>query len=116
MLNKLFGKRNTPGKIQTIKLEIDGMTCDHCATGIEKQVANLEGVLAARNQDGGVNLRHPAFARVPWALSRRRAAIQSPACYLSRRASRPALPAGGLTGSASLVTGRILPKMVGDAA
>ncbi len=32
--------------IQTVKLEITGMTCDHCAKTIEKKVSNLEGVVS----------------------------------------------------------------------
>ena len=46
MLNKIFGKGNQSpaGKTETINLTIDGMTCDHCATGIEKRVSTLAGV------------------------------------------------------------------------
>jgi mercuric reductase len=32
--------------IQTIKLMISGMTCDHCAKTIEKKVSNVEGVIS----------------------------------------------------------------------
>jgi len=32
----------------TIKLEISGMTCDHCATGIEKMLSKNEGVTEAK--------------------------------------------------------------------
>ncbi|MEX2569519.1 MAG: FAD-dependent oxidoreductase, partial [Cyclobacteriaceae bacterium] len=33
---------------ETIKLGINGMTCDHCATGIEKLLAKTEGVTEAK--------------------------------------------------------------------
>lgn len=33
---------------ETIQLDITGMTCDHCATGIEKLLAKNEGVKAAK--------------------------------------------------------------------
>ena len=32
---------------ETIKLNITGMTCDHCATGIEKLLSKNEGVKEA---------------------------------------------------------------------
>lgn len=32
--------------IQTLKLEISGMTCDHCAKTIEKKVSSLDGVVS----------------------------------------------------------------------
>ena len=32
-------------EIQTIKLEISGMTCDHCAKTIEKKVSALDGII-----------------------------------------------------------------------
>ncbi len=45
MLNQLFGKGTAKdGKLETINLKIEGMTCDHCATGIEKRVSTLDGV------------------------------------------------------------------------
>ncbi len=46
MLKNIFGKgnQNLAGKIETIKLEIKGMTCDHCASGIQKQVTGIEGI------------------------------------------------------------------------
>ena len=33
---------------ETIKLDITGMTCDHCATGIEKLLFKNEGVTEAK--------------------------------------------------------------------
>lgn len=33
-------------EIQTIKLEISGMTCDHCAKTIEKKVSALDGIIS----------------------------------------------------------------------
>src|SRR3546814_20551914 len=33
---------------ETIKLDISGMTCDHCATGIEKLLSKSEGVKEAK--------------------------------------------------------------------
>ena len=33
---------------ETIKLEITGMTCDHCATGIEKLLSKNEGISDAK--------------------------------------------------------------------
>ena len=33
---------------ETIKLDITGMTCDHCATGIEKLLSKNEGVTEAK--------------------------------------------------------------------
>lgn len=35
-------------KIETIKLDITGMTCDHCATGIEKLLSKNEGISEAK--------------------------------------------------------------------
>lgn len=35
-------------KTESIKLDITGMTCDHCATGIEKLLSKTEGVTAAK--------------------------------------------------------------------
>jgi len=32
--------------IQTLKLEISGMTCDHCAKTIEKKVSSVEGLVS----------------------------------------------------------------------
>ena len=36
---------------ETIKLDITGMTCDHCATGIEKLLFKNEGVTEAQVSD-----------------------------------------------------------------
>ncbi|MCI4442902.1 MAG: mercury(II) reductase [Lentimicrobium sp.] len=35
-------------KTENIKLDITGMTCDHCATGIEKMLAKNEGITEAK--------------------------------------------------------------------
>ena len=35
-------------KQETIKLNITGMTCDHCATGIEKMLSKNDGVNEAK--------------------------------------------------------------------
>lgn len=43
MLNKLFSKKGS-GKAKSIALSIDGMTCVHCATGIEKRLSKAKGV------------------------------------------------------------------------
>ena len=43
MLNKLFSKKGS-GKEESIALSIDGMTCVHCATGIEKRLSKAKGV------------------------------------------------------------------------
>lgn len=32
--------------IQTIKLEIKGMTCEHCAQTINKKVSQLDGIIS----------------------------------------------------------------------
>ena len=32
--------------IQTLKLEISGMTCDHCARTIEKKVSSVKGLVS----------------------------------------------------------------------
>lgn len=54
LFKKLFGKsdnssgtenQQSSGKQKTIELDITGMTCDHCATGIEKKFAGKKGVL-----------------------------------------------------------------------
>lgn len=43
MLNKLFSKKGS-GKEESIALSIEGMTCVHCATGIEKRLSQTKGV------------------------------------------------------------------------
>ena len=49
MFNKLFGNKKKSktqqGQIETITLNIKGMTCDHCATSIEKKVSTLDGII-----------------------------------------------------------------------
>jgi len=46
LLNNLFAKNNKPSKnAESIELEITGMTCDHCATGIEKKLGVDKGIL-----------------------------------------------------------------------
>ncbi len=47
VFKKLFGEqdKDPAGKQETVELEITGMTCDHCATGIEKKVADKKGIV-----------------------------------------------------------------------
>ena len=45
MFNKIKNAfQGTPQKMETVELQITGMTCDHCATGIEKLLSKNEGV------------------------------------------------------------------------
>ena len=43
MLNKIFSKKGSD-KEETVALAIEGMTCVHCATGIEKRLGKTKGV------------------------------------------------------------------------
>jgi len=49
MVKKIFGGNDGvdwPGsKTEEIQLEITGMTCDHCATGIERKFADRKGII-----------------------------------------------------------------------
>ena len=51
VFKKLFGDSNNDSKdsgqqqTETVELEITGMTCDHCASGIEKKFEGKEGIL-----------------------------------------------------------------------
>jgi len=61
MLNKLKNlwrnQENQPRPDNTgnIKMKISGMTCDHCATGIEKKIAGLEGAIEQKvNYPNGI--------------------------------------------------------------
>lgn len=49
MLRKIFGgnkrKENSDSRKEEIQLEITGMTCDHCATSIEKKIADKKGII-----------------------------------------------------------------------
>jgi len=38
----------TDANVKTVQLEIDGMTCDHCAAGIEKKVGQLAGIASQK--------------------------------------------------------------------
>jgi mercuric reductase len=42
MLKKLFS--NTKVELEKVEFDIEGMTCDHCATGIQKRVNQLDGI------------------------------------------------------------------------
>jgi mercuric reductase len=44
MFKKIFKKEQEPGPVEEVLLEVTGMTCDHCATGIEKLVSQNKGV------------------------------------------------------------------------
>ena len=49
MLKKLFSGKNkeemSDVKKEEIQLEITGMTCDHCATGIETKFTGKKGII-----------------------------------------------------------------------
>lgn len=46
MLKNIFEKKeDTPKNTKTILLEIEGMTCDHCAIGIEKKFSGKKGII-----------------------------------------------------------------------
>ncbi len=44
MLKKFLGDRKV--ELEKVEFEIDGMTCDHCATGIQKRVNQLDGIIS----------------------------------------------------------------------
>jgi len=45
MLNNIFGNREK-AQVEKVQFEITGMTCDHCATGIQKKVDQLDGIVS----------------------------------------------------------------------
>jgi mercuric reductase len=47
IFKNVFGdnKKNHNGKSETVELQISGMTCDHCATGIERKLEGQKGIL-----------------------------------------------------------------------
>lgn len=44
MLKKIFSNQKI--KLEKVDFEIEGMTCDHCATGIQKKVGQLDGIVS----------------------------------------------------------------------
>ena len=66
MFSKLFGdkkkSKNSQGQIETITLKINGMTCDHCATSIEKKVSALDGIIKEKvsHSEGNGDFRFDA--------------------------------------------------------
>jgi len=45
MLKNIFGNKEKAQE-EKVQLEITGMTCDHCATGIQKKVDQLDGIVS----------------------------------------------------------------------
>ena len=41
---KLRNKKSEPEHLESLEVEISGMTCDHCASGIERRFENMKGV------------------------------------------------------------------------
>ena len=44
MFKNIFKKERASGPVEEVILEVTGMTCDHCATSIEKLVSQIKGV------------------------------------------------------------------------
>ena len=42
--------------MQSLELTIDGMTCAHCVSGVQKALANIDGVSVERVSVGGATV------------------------------------------------------------
>lgn len=67
VFKKMFGDNSQNKQQETVELEITGMTCDHCAIGIEKKFADKKGIV---NQQVSYTEGKGTFVFDPYKISK----------------------------------------------
>lgn len=67
VFKKMFGDNSQNKQQETVEIEITGMTCDHCAIGIEKKFADKKGIV---NQQVSYTEGKGTFVFDPYKISK----------------------------------------------